>query len=229
VLELGCGTGLPTAAALTAAGCVVTGLDGSPVMVALARRNVPGATFLRRDVAASLSGLGYYDAVVAFPLLTLPRATAVAVLEAVHLALRPGGHLLLGASVPEPPRTPTRAAGARLSLVCRPTDELLDVLRSAGFQVASADVTIVRPEEHWRRRKPTERQILVVAQRVGEPTQGRPHLPPPARKRPTAGPGRAPRPAARAQRTALVSSTSPTAAPARPATPRLPCSPRRAR
>lgn len=226
VLELGSGTGLPTAAALTAGGCVVTGLDGSAVMVALARRNVPGATFLRRDIAASLSGLGYYDAVVAFSLLALPSMTAVAVLEAVRLALRPGGYLALGTRVPQPPRVPTFASTSGLGLAARPASELVEVLGAAGFHVASLDLTYHQPDAAG----PKERQIVVIAQRTGRGSAWpRPDRTPAARQQPAPRPGHAPRPAARTPRAKLVSSTSPTAGPARPATPRLPCSPWRAR
>ena len=44
VLDVGCGTGIPTARQLVAAGWEVTGIDISPVMLDLARRNVPEAT-----------------------------------------------------------------------------------------------------------------------------------------------------------------------------------------
>ena len=50
VLDVGCGTGLPTAAQLTAAGLRVTGIDISPVMLELAARNVPDASFRRLDL-----------------------------------------------------------------------------------------------------------------------------------------------------------------------------------
>jgi ubiquinone/menaquinone biosynthesis C-methylase UbiE len=62
VLDIGCGTGVPTARQLVTAGCVVTGIDISPVMLDLARRNVPEATYVHRD-AVDIDGLGRFDAV----------------------------------------------------------------------------------------------------------------------------------------------------------------------
>jgi methylase of polypeptide subunit release factors len=62
VLDIGCGTGIPTARQLVAAGCEVTGLDISPVMLDLARRNVPEATYLHRDAVDIDSSLGRFDA-----------------------------------------------------------------------------------------------------------------------------------------------------------------------
>jgi len=43
VLDIGCGSGLPIARELIARGFDVTGLDGTPAMLALFQRNLPGA------------------------------------------------------------------------------------------------------------------------------------------------------------------------------------------
>src|SRR3954453_12586023 len=51
VLDVGCGTGLPTARQLADAGFDVTGIDSSEGMLQLAGRDVPTATFRRLDVA----------------------------------------------------------------------------------------------------------------------------------------------------------------------------------
>jgi SAM-dependent methyltransferase len=51
VLDVGCGTGLPTARRLVDAGFKVTGIDISEGMLQLSRQNVPEATFTRLDVA----------------------------------------------------------------------------------------------------------------------------------------------------------------------------------
>ncbi|CAN7659459.1 class I SAM-dependent methyltransferase [Bosea sp. LjRoot9] len=43
VLDIGCGSGLPIARELVSRGFEVTGLDGTPAMLALFQRNLPGA------------------------------------------------------------------------------------------------------------------------------------------------------------------------------------------
>jgi ubiquinone/menaquinone biosynthesis C-methylase UbiE len=78
-LDLGCGTGVPTARQLVDGGCEVTGVDISSVMLDQARRNVPEATFLQRDIIDADATVGRFDAVVAyFSLLMLPETASSA-------------------------------------------------------------------------------------------------------------------------------------------------------
>ncbi len=99
-LDVGSGTGRPTAAALVAAGHSVLGLDVSPVMVELAARQVPEAEFRRGDVRELSFEAGSFDGVcVFFSLLQMTRAEQSTLTRRLALALRPGGHLVL-ATVP---------------------------------------------------------------------------------------------------------------------------------
>ncbi|MGW0859366.1 class I SAM-dependent methyltransferase [Streptomyces sp. NPDC002690] len=100
VLDVGSGTGRPTAEALVAAGHEVHGVDVSPVMVELAARQVPGASFVRADVRELVLAEESFDAVcVHFSLLQMTRAEQAALLARLALVLRPGG-LLSVATVP---------------------------------------------------------------------------------------------------------------------------------
>ncbi|EGX58114.1 methyltransferase [Streptomyces zinciresistens K42] len=99
-LDVGSGTGRPTAAALVAAGHSVLGVDVSPVMVALAARQVPGAEFRCADVRALPLDADSFDGVcVFFSLLQMTRSEQSALLARLSRALKPGGHLVL-ATVP---------------------------------------------------------------------------------------------------------------------------------
>jgi SAM-dependent methyltransferase len=92
VLDLGCGSGLPVARDLTAAGYHVTGVDISPVQIRRARELVPRARFIRGDVAAVSFNPASFDAVVSlFALIHLPLDDQPAVLGKVATWLRPGG------------------------------------------------------------------------------------------------------------------------------------------
>ncbi|MDI3405639.1 class I SAM-dependent DNA methyltransferase [Streptomyces cavernicola] len=97
VLDVGSGTGRPTAEQLTAAGLDVTGIDVSGVMVDLAARQVPGATFRQRDLFAlspqQAAELGEFDAATThFSLLGEPERVLTGLRKTRDL-LRPGGLL----------------------------------------------------------------------------------------------------------------------------------------
>ncbi|MFF0015611.1 class I SAM-dependent methyltransferase [Streptomyces sp. NPDC005374] len=100
VLDVGSGTGRPTASTLADAGHEVLGVDVSPVMVDLATRQVPRATFRHADIREVPLEEGSFDAVcVYFSLLQMPRADQSEVLTRLARTLRPGGSLVL-ATVP---------------------------------------------------------------------------------------------------------------------------------
>ena len=96
VLDLGCGSGLPVARNLTAAGFQVTGVDISAVQIRRARELVPQARFACADVAAITFSLASFDAVVSlFALIHLPLDDQPVVLGKIAAWLRPGGLLLV--------------------------------------------------------------------------------------------------------------------------------------
>ena len=174
VLDVGCGTGVPTARQLADAGCDVTGIDVSEGMLELARREVPGATFLRLDLAEvpeAGPSRGGFDAIVAFfSLLMLPRTEIPAALRRLHDLLEPGGYFLLSMleadldDVPidlhDCPQRVTGYPGAELrALVSETGFEVLD-LRHLSYAPADPEmppeaqlfVYSRRPERGWRRR-----------------------------------------------------------------------------
>ena len=92
VLDLGCGSGLPVARDLTAAGYRITGVDFSEVQIRRARELVPDAEFLRADISSVDFGAESFDAVVSFfALIHLPLDDQLPLLRRVVRWLRPGG------------------------------------------------------------------------------------------------------------------------------------------
>ena len=94
VLDLGCGSGIPTTRRL-ARRFRVTGVDVSTRQVARARDNVPGAAFICADFGSLGFAPGSFDGVSAFySIVHLPRDEQGALLSSVVTWLRPGGLLV---------------------------------------------------------------------------------------------------------------------------------------
>jgi predicted TPR repeat methyltransferase len=92
VLDLGSGSGVPTAARFAEHGMRLTGIDVAANMVAAARRQVPGAAFQQADFRSLTFEAGRFDAITAFfSLLMLSKAEIEETLPRIRQWLRPGG------------------------------------------------------------------------------------------------------------------------------------------
>ena len=93
-LDIGCGAGVPIAAAL-AARCRVTGVDVSPEMIRRAQRNVPTGDFICADImSATFPPSSFHAAVAFYSVFHLPRQEHPALFRRIHRWLKPGGYLL---------------------------------------------------------------------------------------------------------------------------------------
>jgi len=138
VLDVGCGPGRITAH-LHALGLGVSGVDLSPAMVAVARRDHPGLRFAE----GSMSGLDVRDGtlggVVAwYSTIHTPPERLPAVFAEFHRVLAPGGALLLAFQVGDGQRMRLEQAyGHTISLDVyrRSPDVVADLLDGAGLVV----------------------------------------------------------------------------------------------
>ena len=95
VLDAGCGAGLPIAKILAEQFDVI-GVDFSEAQIELAKKNVPNASFLRRDITRldfpeeSLDGICSYYAII-----HIPREEHAALLADFYRTLKTGGVALL--------------------------------------------------------------------------------------------------------------------------------------
>ena len=97
VLDLGCGSGHPIAAALLGRGFAVTGVDFAPAMLAIARQTLPAGQWLEADLT-DLPELGQFDAILGWDsLFHLSAAEQRRLLPRLAGWLQPGGHLLFTA------------------------------------------------------------------------------------------------------------------------------------
>jgi SAM-dependent methyltransferase len=138
VADVGCGPGHVTAY-LRELGADAFGIDLSPGMVELARRDYPGTRF----EVGSMTDLSLADASVAgllafWSLVHIPDAEIPVVLGQFRRVLRPGGLLLVGFHAGEGARLKTEGYGGRPMnvYVHRRTPERMSAwLRDAGFTI----------------------------------------------------------------------------------------------
>jgi SAM-dependent methyltransferase len=140
VADVGCGPGHVTAH-LNELGIDVFGIDLSPTMIEVARRDHPGLRF----AVGSMTALGLADAslcaLLAFwSLVHVPDDAVPMVLGQFRRVLRPGGPLLLGFHLGDGSRLKTQGYGGhpmKISVHRRPANRMTSWLGSAGFVVES--------------------------------------------------------------------------------------------
>lgn len=148
VADVGCGPGHITAF-LRRCGVEAFGIDLSPAMVGVARRDHPG---LRFEVG-SMTELGLADASVGgliawYSLVHVPDGEVAPVLAQFRRVLRPGGPLLLGFHAGEGSRYKTEGYGGlpmRVHVHRREPERVAGRLEAAGFAV-QARMTVAAEE-----------------------------------------------------------------------------------
>ncbi|MFF7158235.1 methyltransferase domain-containing protein [Streptomyces sp. NPDC008139] len=168
VLDLGCGTGLPTARQFTDAGLRVTGVDLSAGMLAQARVNAPAADFVQADFADLTEGgplaPGSFAAVAAFfSLLMLPKDEIPGTLRAIHGLLEPGGLLAVSMVEADLDNVPIPFLGHTIRVSGYLRDELRHVVVDAGFEVIKEDSYAYAPASTD---VPPEEQIFLSCRRA---------------------------------------------------------------
>jgi ubiquinone/menaquinone biosynthesis C-methylase UbiE len=148
VLDLGCGAGVPVTEWL-AQRFAVTGVDISARQLELARARVPGATFIKADMAALDFPPGTFDAVVSFyAIIHVPREEQAALLARIHRWLKPGGAFLALWAMGDWEGTEPdwEGWGAPMWWSHYGQEANLAMLRAAGFAIESADVRTTQGE-----------------------------------------------------------------------------------
>jgi SAM-dependent methyltransferase len=148
VADVGCGPGRITAL-LRQHGLDAFGIDLSPAMIELARRDFPGVRF---DVG-SMTDLDLPDASLAgviawYSLIHIPDDEIGTVLAHFRRVLRPGGRLIVGFHVGDRSNLKTEGYGGhpmKVYVHMRQPDQMAAWLRAAGF-VVEAQLVTTSPE-----------------------------------------------------------------------------------
>ena len=146
VLDVGSGTGRPTAQTLTDAGHRVLGVDVSPVMVDLAARQVPRAEFRLADIRELALAEASFDAVCAyFSLLQMSRAEQSAVVAKLARALRPGGFAVLATVPLDVEGTEGLFMGQPVRVTSFAAEGVTELATTAGLTVLAEEHTMFTP------------------------------------------------------------------------------------
>ncbi|WP_327067208.1 class I SAM-dependent methyltransferase [Kitasatospora sp. NBC_01250] len=135
VADVGCGPGHVTAH-LHDLGVDAFGIELSPEMVAVARRDHPGLRFeVGSMTALDLPDGGLGGVLAWYSIIHTPPEVLPAVLAGFHRVLAPGGHLLLGFHVGDERRRKEEGYGHRiaLDLYLLSPDRITDLAAQAGL------------------------------------------------------------------------------------------------
>lgn len=138
VLDLGCGTGVPVARAL-ATQYRVTGVDGSAHSIALARQNVPHATFIAADMTeVSFPSASFAAVISSYAIIHVPRAEHAALLHRIAGWLQPGGLLIATMGALESEGTEDDWLGAPMYWSHFDAETNQRLVTNAGLEIVSA-------------------------------------------------------------------------------------------
>jgi ubiquinone/menaquinone biosynthesis C-methylase UbiE len=140
VMELGCGAGVPTTKRL-AERFSVTAADISERQIERARLNVPGARFIKADMAALDFAENSFDAVTAFYSIThVPRTQHAALLQSIARWLRPGGLFVVSLGTGDSEGVEEDWLGAPMYFSHFDTRANRVLVQTAGLQTLRAEV-----------------------------------------------------------------------------------------
>lgn len=102
VLDVGCGAGIPTAKYLVKKGLEVTGIDISETMLKMARKNVPEADFMNKDMTELDFDDNMFDGIISvYALFHVPKQEHKQVFQNFYRILKSGGILLINTGISE--------------------------------------------------------------------------------------------------------------------------------
>ncbi len=147
VLDLGCGSGIPSTVQLAERFSVV-GVDISAAQVERARRNVPRAELIHGDITEVDFAAASFDGVVSlYAVSHVPREAHARLFTRIFAWLRPGGRLLATLGATDAPDWKGAWLGVPMFFSSHDADENRRILRSAGFELEVDDVLTTHEPE----------------------------------------------------------------------------------
>ncbi|VVB58395.1 Ubiquinone/menaquinone biosynthesis C-methyltransferase UbiE [Candidatus Anstonella stagnisolia] len=149
VLDLGCGAGVPISKTLVKRGFAVTGIDIAKSMLALAKKNVPKAKFLRKDMTKLDFKANSFDGAVSFyAIIHVPRERHAKIFRGLHKALKNKGVFLVCLGNDRWEAT-EKYMGTTMFWSQNEPKKALSIIRRAGFRIMFAKTLVRGGETHF--------------------------------------------------------------------------------
>jgi ubiquinone/menaquinone biosynthesis C-methylase UbiE len=149
VIDVGCGAGVPVARFLVGSGFTVVGIDFSQKMLILARKNVPQATFIRKDMTQLDFADNSFDGLAAFySIIHVPREKHFLLFRDFGRILKPDGIMLVTMG-PDEWETTETYYGTKMFWSQYSPQKSLQLVKNAGFEVIFDRILVRGKERHY--------------------------------------------------------------------------------
>jgi ubiquinone/menaquinone biosynthesis C-methylase UbiE len=149
VIDVGCGAGVPVAKFLVESGFTVVGIDFSAKMLELARKNVPQAKFIKKDITRLDFVDDSFDGLTAFySIIHVPREKHSLLFRNFNRILKPNG-IMLATMGPDEWEAIDTYYGIKMFWSQYSPEKSLQLVRDAGFGVISDRILVRGKETHY--------------------------------------------------------------------------------
>jgi ubiquinone/menaquinone biosynthesis C-methylase UbiE len=149
VLDVGCGAGVPVTQVLVDSGFNVTGVDFSESMLNLATKNVPEATFLKKNMTELDFKDNSFDGLTAcYSIIHVPKEKHVPLFQTFHRILKPNGILLISMGSTDWEGTED-FHGVKMFWSHYDPEKTLQMLIDAGFEIFFEKHIVDGGEKHF--------------------------------------------------------------------------------
>ena len=150
VLDAGCGAGEPVAKYLVEHGFQVTGIDLSPNILEIAKKQVPGANFLEGDMTHLNFSDQFFDGVVSlYAIWHISKHKHGLVFENFYRVLKPNGILFFNTGVHAMDGV-NNFLGAQMYWSSPNPEKTLQLVKRAGFDIIREEVLVRGGEtQYW--------------------------------------------------------------------------------
>jgi len=150
VLDVGCGAGIPTGKYLVNRGLKVTGIDISDTMLEMARKNVPEANFINKDMNNLDFENEIFDGIISvFALFHVPKKKHLNIFKKFFNILKPGGIMLINTGTSESEGV-SNFFGEPMFWSNYSPKKTLELVKSVGFSILFEGVLVRGGEfQYW--------------------------------------------------------------------------------